>query len=105
MTRQNCLICQEHAAAGFSGLTDDEAAGVGRALARWSRALERSGAEHVYVHRIVHAVPHLHVHLVPRWVGTPPDIPWTQVDEWDGARRGTFEHAAAVTEELRRLAQ
>jgi diadenosine tetraphosphate (Ap4A) HIT family hydrolase len=29
--------------AGFAGLDDDESAAIGRALARWSRALEAAG--------------------------------------------------------------
>ncbi len=87
---------------GFGDLMDEEAAAVGRALTRWSRALERIGAEHVYVLRIGHGQPHLHVHLVPRWPGTPKEVAWTQVDEWPGARRGDAADAAAVVEDLRR---
>lgn len=91
---------------GFAGLHDREAAAVGIAVTRLSRALEQLGAERVYVAVIGHGVPHLHVHLVPRWPGTPADVAWTEVDEWEGARRGTFHEAAAVVEQLRaRLAE
>lgn len=82
-------------ASGFADLDDEEAAAVGVAIARWSRVLEMHGAEHVYVLRVGHGVPHLHVHLIPRWPGTPADVSWMNVDEWPGARRGDFEFAAA----------
>jgi histidine triad (HIT) family protein len=88
---------------GFAGLGSAEAAAVGVAIARWSRALEAAKAEHVYVLRIGFNVPHLHVHLVPRWPGTPGDVAWTHVDDWPGARRGDAAQAAEVVAGLRRL--
>lgn len=89
-------------AAGFGDLDDEEAAAVGVAIARWSRALEAPGAEHVYVLRVGHGVPHLHVHLIPRWPGTPADVSWLNVDEWPGARRGDSAFAASITAALHR---
>jgi histidine triad (HIT) family protein len=88
----------------FSGLDQAEASALGVAIAQWCRALELAGAEHVYVLRLGHVVPHLHIHLVPRWPETPADVPWTQVDEWDGARRGDFAFATRFVQELRTLA-
>lgn len=98
------FVCPKRHAAGFADLTTDEAADVGRAMARWSKALELAGAEHVYVLRIGHGWPHLHVQLIPRWPGTPADVPWTEVDEWPGARRGDTAAAAAFVDELRHTA-
>jgi histidine triad (HIT) family protein len=44
---------------------------------RASRALrEAAGAEHVYAQVIGDRVPHLHVHLLPRYPGTPEDYWW-----------------------------
>lgn len=80
--------------AGFGDLTDAEAASVGIEIARWTRVLEAAGAEHVYVVRIGHRVPHLHIHLIPRWPETPDDIAWMHVDDWDGARR--VDEASAI---------
>jgi diadenosine tetraphosphate (Ap4A) HIT family hydrolase len=87
---------------GFADLTPEEAAAVGVSIARWSRALEAAGAEHVYLLRVGHRMPHLHVHLVPRWPETPDEVPWVHVDDWPGARRGAPEQAAALVSDLRR---
>lgn len=87
---------------GFAELTSAEAAAVGVSIARWSRALEAAGAEHVYVLRVGHQAPHLHVHLVPRWPETPNDVPWVHVDDWPGARRGGMQQAADLVSDLRR---
>jgi len=88
---------------GFADLTVEEAAAVGVSIARWSRALEAAGADHVYVLRVGLRAPHLHVHLVPRWAETPDDVPWMHVDDWPGARRGAMEQAAELVSDLRRL--
>jgi histidine triad (HIT) family protein len=58
-------------APGLADLTDAEARAVGWWCTRASRALrEAAGAEHVYAAVIGDGVPHLHVHLVPRYPGT-----------------------------------
>jgi histidine triad (HIT) family protein len=95
------FVAPRRHAPGFADLTDAEAVSMGRALTRWSRALERAGAEQVYVLQIGHRVRHLHVHLVPRWPGTPEDVAWTSVDEWPGARRGDLALATDVVRQLR----
>jgi diadenosine tetraphosphate (Ap4A) HIT family hydrolase len=52
-------------------LDPDEASAVGRAAARWGRALQNvAGAEHVYAAVVGHAVAHFHLHLIPRYPGT-----------------------------------
>ena len=60
------------------------------------------GAEHVYVAVLGHHVPHLHVHLVPRYPGTPHEY-WSplMVDEWPGARRGDTDDVATVGDRIR----
>lgn len=76
-------------APGLADLTDAEARSVGWWCARASRVLrEAAGAEHVYAAVIGDGVPHLHVHLLPRFPGTPREYWWTRVDEWPHARRG-----------------
>jgi diadenosine tetraphosphate (Ap4A) HIT family hydrolase len=89
-------------APGLADLTDAEAASMGQWCSRASRALrEVAGAEHVYAAVIGDAVPHLHVHLLPRFPGTPREYWWTRVDEWPQARRGDRTEIAALVGQLR----
>lgn len=88
-------------APGLGDLTDSEARAVGLWCARVSRALRDAGAEHVYAAVFGNAVPHLHVHLLPRFPGTPREYWGLQVDEWPGARRGDASEIAALVRELR----
>jgi histidine triad (HIT) family protein len=83
-------------------LSPDEATSVGRLVARASASLQASeGAEHVYAAVIGHGVDHLHMHLIPRYPGTPREYWWTRVDEWPGAPRGDADAVAALAERLR----
>lgn len=71
----------------FGELQEAEAAEVGVTIARATRLLTgQLGAEHVYVFTIGHLVPHLHIHIVPRYPGTPEEF-WggKQVSNWPGA--------------------
>ena len=94
------MVTSRRHVAGFAELTDDEAAAIGRDMARLSRALKRLGAERVYSLTTGHGCPHLHVHLVPRWPRTPESVSWLEVDDWDGARRGNFDTAAEFAVQL-----
>ena len=83
-------------------LDPDEAAAVGRAAARWSRALQDvASAEHVYAAVIGHGIGHLHVHLIPRYPGTPREYWWTRVDEWPDAPRGDEAAIRSLIDRLR----
>jgi diadenosine tetraphosphate (Ap4A) HIT family hydrolase len=83
-------------------LTEDESAAVGRAAARWSRALQTvTGADHVYAAVIGHHIAHFHLHLIPRHPGTPREYWWTRVDEWPGAPRGGEAEIGGLIERLR----
>lgn len=89
-------------APGLADLTDAEAGRVGLWSARASRALrEIAGAEHVYAAVIGDAVPHLHVHLKPRYPGTPREYWWERLQDWPGARRGDAAQIAALVTDLR----
>src|SRR5215469_13780699 len=95
------LVEPRRHAPGLADLTDAEARSIGWWCARISRALrEGAGAEHVYAAVIGDAVPHLHVHLLPRFPGTPREYWWTRVDEWPEARRGNAAEIAALVQEL-----
>ena len=89
-------------APGLAELSDAEARAVGWWCARASRALrDVAGAEHVYAAVIGHEVPHLHIHLQPRYPGTPRDYWWARLDEWPDARRGGEPEIAALVRDLR----
>ncbi|MGW3248023.1 HIT family protein [Streptomyces sp. NPDC001070] len=96
------LVEPRRHAGGLGDLSDAEAQRVGLWCARAAGALrEAGGAEHVYAAVIGDNVPHLHVHLLPRYPGTPRDYWWQRVDEWPDAPRGGEAEAAAMVERLR----
>src|SRR4051794_7344739 len=87
---------------GLDELMPDEAASLGRFAATASRALRTAGgAEHVYAAVIGDAVKHTHLHLLPRYPGTPPEYRWVRVDEWPDAPRGDAAAVAAFADRLR----
>ena len=88
-------------AADWAALTDDEAADVGAWVARLCRSLKSLGATRVYTLTAGHGVDHLHVHLLPRWPETPDGVPWTDVDDHPGARRGGMAEGADLAVQVR----
>ncbi len=97
----HAMVSPKRHAPGLADVTDEEAAALGVAVARMSRALVAEGADHVFAAVIGTGVPHLHVHLLARYPETPRELPWTQVDEWDGARKGGFDELAVLVGRLR----
>jgi diadenosine tetraphosphate (Ap4A) HIT family hydrolase len=90
-------------APGLADLTDAEARSVGLWCALASRALRAAaGAEHVYLAVFGDGVPHLHVHLLPRFPGTPREYWGTHVNTWPHARRGTAAEIEVFVSGLRR---
>lgn len=83
---------------GLAGLTGDEAAALGRWAARAARALQ---AEHVYSSVVGHQVDHLHLHLVPRYPGTPKEYWWPRLDEWPEAPMGDRGDITRVVDDIR----
>jgi hypothetical protein len=45
--------------------------------------------------------PDLHVHLLPRYPGTPREYWWTRVDQWPQARRGGAAEIEGLVRDLR----
>jgi diadenosine tetraphosphate (Ap4A) HIT family hydrolase len=89
-------------AAELADLTDAEASAVGVASVRLSRGLiSVLPAEHVYAAIVGDEVPHLHLHLLPRYFGTPREYWWDRVDEWPDAPRGDEQAVAELVERLR----
>jgi histidine triad (HIT) family protein len=87
---------------GLADLTNIEAQAIGLLVTRLSRALKGTlGAEHIYEFVLGHHVPHLHIHIVPRYPGTPREYWGMQVDEWPDAPHGGTEEIAALATHLR----
>jgi len=86
-------------APGLGDLTDDEACAVGRLSNRLARVLKQTvGAEHVYAFVFGDGVPHLHVHLAPRYPHTPIEFWGAQLSQWpDAPRIDEAEMRALVT--------
>lgn len=96
------IVEQKRHIPGLAEQTDEEAQALGLLVARLSRALKASeGAEHVYLFVFGDHVPHLHLHLVPRYPETPRTYWGTRVDEWPDAPRGDVAEVSAVCERLR----
>jgi histidine triad (HIT) family protein len=90
-------------APGLADLTDTEARAVGWWCTQASRALrDVAGAEHVYSAVIGDGVPHLHVHLIPRYPGTPREFWWQRLDEWPGAKLGSEREITDLASRLRK---
>lgn len=95
------MVTPRRHVAGWSGLDDAEAAAISVVIRDLTGLLESAGAERVYVAVIGSHVDHLHVHLLPRWPGTPKEVPWHAVDEWEGARHGDADAVAQAVARLR----
>jgi histidine triad (HIT) family protein len=68
---------------GLGDLTVEEAEAIGRLMSSVARVQrEALGAEHVYAFVFGDAVPHLHVHLAPRYPGTPLEYWGVRLNEW-----------------------
>jgi histidine triad (HIT) family protein len=84
-------------------LNDAESRELGPLMTRLARALAQTvGAEHVYAFLIGDGVPHFHLHLFPRYPGTPREFWGTHVDEAPDAPRGGIEAVQGVVSSLQR---
>jgi diadenosine tetraphosphate (Ap4A) HIT family hydrolase len=82
-------------------LMDDEAQIIGRFTSRVAKGLmETVGMKHVYSFVFGDGAPHLHVHVIGRYPGTPREYWGTNVDEWPDAPKGD---AAEIEEVVLRL--
>ena len=90
-------------AAGLGDLTGDEAAAAGQLVNRLARALKTVvAAEHVYSFVFGDGViGHLHIHVVPRYPGTPTKYWGVRLHEWPDAPRGSPVEFRHLSERLR----
>lgn len=61
----------------------------------------QEGAEHVYAAVIGDGIEHFHLHLIPRYPGTPREYWWVRLDEWPDAPRGDARDIETLTKRLR----
>jgi diadenosine tetraphosphate (Ap4A) HIT family hydrolase len=96
------LVVPRRHADTWADLTEHEAAAIGEAAAALGRALRGvTRAERLYSAVIGHHSAHFHLHLFPRYPGTPAELGWTECDEWPGCPRGGAQEIAAYAEQLR----
>lgn len=89
-------------APGLPDLIDEEARQFGLMSSRLSRALTSvTGAEWVYAFVLGHHVPHLHLHLFPRYPNTPREYWWPRIDEWPDAPRGGEPEVSELARRIR----
>lgn len=87
---------------GLDNLSDAEAASLGVLVRDVARVLKDSErVEHVYSFVLGDAVPHLHIHVVPRYEGTPREYWGARVGEWPDAPRGGEADIAVTSDRLR----
>lgn len=86
----------------LADLSDEEAQSVGMAMMRVSKALQCfQEIEHVYSFVIGHHVPHLHIQIIPRYVGTPREYWGPKVTNWPDAPIGGHVQIAAFADRFR----
>jgi len=86
---------------GLAEMSLDEALEVGKFQKIVSEVfMEYFEAEHVYSFVFGDAVPHLHIHLIPRYEGAPEEYRGTKVDEWPDAPHGNDDETIAYCREL-----
>lgn len=73
----------------LSSLNEGEAGELGVLLSRLSRVfVEQFNAEKAYSFVLGDHVPHFHMHVIPRYKGTPPKYRGFDIDSWPEAPKG-----------------
>lgn len=87
---------------GLPDLTPEEAQAIGLHVSQAAQALKTTlNMEHVYAFVIGDHMPHLHVHVIGRYLGAPAEYRGPRVDDWPEAPRGGPQEIAALAEQLR----
>lgn len=81
----------------------EEASAFGVTMAKISRALKESeGAEHIYAVVSGNSVPHVHMHIIPRYPDTPKEF-WAPFAVYDSpnARMGDESEVVSLCERIK----
>lgn len=81
----------------------EEASAFGVIMARISKALkETEGAEHIYAVVSGNSVPHVHMHIIPRYPNTPKEF-WAPFAVYDApnARMGRESEVVSLCERIK----
>ncbi|MEH7382991.1 HIT family protein [Bacillus sp. JJ1533] len=87
----------------LADMTMEEAKAFGIIMAKVSKALKESEqAEHIYSFVSGNAVPHLHMHIVPRYPNTPEEY-WgpMAVYDWPEAPMGNKEQIVQICRRIK----
>lgn len=96
------LVCPRRHADTWADLSAQEASQVGMAAAMLAGAVRQvTDAERLYSAVIGHHSAHFHLHLFPRYPGTPTEVLWTKCDEWSGSPKGGPAEIVQFVERLR----
>jgi histidine triad (HIT) family protein len=96
------LVVTKRHADQWSDLSDEEGERVGLAATRLARAIRRTtDSERVYSAVVGHHSPHFHLHLFPRYPGTPSEFSFMRVGEWEGSPAGGAVEIATFVARLR----
>ena len=88
--------------AEIADLTDEEAQAIGLFTSKVAKALLRTQSmEHIYTFVLGDGVPHVHVHVIGRYVGAPREYWGPKVDEWPQAPKGNDAEITQVAERIR----
>ena len=93
---------------GLDKMSIEEASEIGKCQIILRRVFKKYfEAEHVYSFVFGDGVPHLHLHIIPRYIGAPKEYRGTRVDEWDEAPHGnekeTIEFCKLLGEMLKEI--
>lgn len=88
------LLCARRHVQGPANLEEDEAREFGLALRDASRAVQQAtAADRVYAIAFGEGSPHVHVHLIPRFVSQPGTAAWKVADWYRAVERGEIPAA------------
>lgn len=105
-TRGHLLIEPKRHVTKLTELSDEECNALGGFIRLGASLMEGLlKAEHVYVFRINDKVAHFHIHLIPRYAGTPREFWGAKIMEWPGRKTVTLEEIRNVSRDLRQAAQ